>query len=150
MDQTSTNGSGTASPGRGRGPGFSGYTSLAQGAYYLLTGIWPLVSIGTFQKITGPKTDLWLVKTVGVLVTAIGGVLFTADVRQQRLAELDMLGAWSAASLGGIEAIYAAKGRISPVYFLDALVQLIFILGWLLSRKNPENAEAVGQETAAP
>jgi hypothetical protein len=33
-----------------------------------MTGLWPLVSIGTFQQVTGPKTDLWLVKTVGVLI----------------------------------------------------------------------------------
>jgi hypothetical protein len=49
-----------------------------QGAYYLATGIWPLVSVETFQWVTGPKTDHlpsgyeadhWLVMTVGVLVT---------------------------------------------------------------------------------
>jgi hypothetical protein len=41
-----------------------------QGVYYLLTGVWPLPSIGSFQRVTGPKTDLWLVRTVGVLVAA--------------------------------------------------------------------------------
>src|SRR5438270_11614006 len=41
---------------------------LVQGVYYLLTGVWPLVSIDTFQMVTGPKTDLWLVQTVGALI----------------------------------------------------------------------------------
>ena len=48
------------------------YISLAQGLFYFLTGVWALVSIDTFQKVTGPKTDLWLVKTVGVLFRVIG------------------------------------------------------------------------------
>src|SRR4051794_17610666 len=46
-----------------------------QGLYYLVTGVWPLVSIETFQTVTGWKTDHlvtgresdhWLVMTVGV------------------------------------------------------------------------------------
>jgi hypothetical protein len=41
---------------------------LAQGIFYLLTGIWPLVSTNTFQKVTGPKQDLWLVRTAGVWI----------------------------------------------------------------------------------
>ena len=28
-----------------------------QGLYYLMTGVWPLVSIETFQTVTGRKTD---------------------------------------------------------------------------------------------
>jgi hypothetical protein len=45
--------------------------ALAQGAYYLLTGVWPLLSLRTFELVTGPKTDDWLVRTVGVLVLAV-------------------------------------------------------------------------------
>lgn len=43
-----------------------------QGIYFLLTGLWPLVSIESFQWVTGPKTDLWLVYCVGCLVAVIG------------------------------------------------------------------------------
>jgi len=39
-----------------RAGGFT-YLCLIQGVYYLLTGLWPLVSIETFQMVTGPKTD---------------------------------------------------------------------------------------------
>ena len=31
--------------------------AYAQGGFYLVTGIWPLVSIGSFQRVTGPKVD---------------------------------------------------------------------------------------------
>src|SRR4051812_31621926 len=38
-----------------------------QGIYYLLTGVWPLVGMATFEFVSGTKTDKWLVNTVGVL-----------------------------------------------------------------------------------
>ena len=32
--------------------------ALVQGWYFLMIGLWPLVGIGTFQRLTGPKVDL--------------------------------------------------------------------------------------------
>jgi protein-S-isoprenylcysteine O-methyltransferase Ste14 len=67
-----------------------------QGAYFLVTGVWPLVSIRTFVLVTGPKTDHlptgresdhWLVLTAGVLITAIGLALLTAAWRRRASPE---------------------------------------------------------------
>lgn len=52
--------------------------ATGQGLYFLVTGIWPLVHIKSFQWVTGPKVDLWLVKTVGVLIAVMGAVLTLA------------------------------------------------------------------------
>ena len=57
--------------------------SILQGIYYLITGIWPLIHIGSFMKITGPKTDRWLVKTVGVLLAVISLVYLTDGLRNE-------------------------------------------------------------------
>ncbi|MDB5038337.1 MAG: hypothetical protein JWQ35_1865, partial [Bacteriovoracaceae bacterium] len=46
--------------------------ALAQGFYYFLTGIWPIISIKSFEKITGRKTDKWLVKTFGLILALEG------------------------------------------------------------------------------
>ena len=54
-----------------------------QAGYYLLTGIWPLLSRGTFEAITGRKQDFWLVQTVGALVGVTGAAL-AAAARDQR------------------------------------------------------------------
>ncbi len=107
--------------------------SLVQGVYYLFTGIWPLVSIGTFQKVTGPKTDLWLVKTVGVVVGVIGAVLMVGGVRRQTAVELPLLAVGSAAGLAGIDIVYVAKRRIAPIYLLDAVAEVLLIGGWGLA-----------------
>ncbi len=109
------------------------YLALAQGAFYIATGVWPLVSIGSFQKVTGPKTDLWLVKTAGVLITAIGGVLMMAGLRRTMQPEIPVLGAGAAAGLTAIDVIYVAKGRIARVYLLDALAEVTLIAAWLLA-----------------
>ena len=56
---------------------------LAQGAYYLGTGVAPFISRRAFESVTGPKREWWLVETVGVLVTAVGGGLHLADAAIQ-------------------------------------------------------------------
>lgn len=96
---------------------------VGQGLYYLATGILPFVSMRTFVAITGPKRDLWLVRTVGVLVSVIGAVLVMAGLRRERRPEMQLLAAGSALGLAGIDVFYAATGRISAVYLLDAAAE---------------------------
>ena len=104
---------------------------LIQGAYDVLTGIWPLVDMTTFERVTGGKTDRWLVKTVGVLVAAIGSALLVAGSRRRVPPEIVVLGAGSAAGLAAIDAVYVARRRISPIYLLDAVAEVAFVLAWL-------------------
>jgi hypothetical protein len=107
--------------------------ALAQGVFYLVTGIWPLLSIRTFEAVTGPKTDRWLVKTAGVLITAIGTALTLAGWRRSVTPEIGVLAAGGALGLAGIDVVYAARGRISKVYLLDALAELAIVAGWALA-----------------
>lgn len=107
------------------------YTSIVQGVFYFTTGIWPLISMRTFQMVTGPKTDNWLVNTVGVLVMAIGGVLIIAGVRKDVAPEIFILAAGSAAGLAAIDIVYVTKKRIRPVYLLDAFLEIIFVIIWI-------------------
>jgi len=106
------------------------YVSLAQAFYYVVTGVWPLLSLKTFQMVTGPKVDGWLVKTAGVLITAIGLTLGLAGLRKQSSPEIPLLAVGSAAGLTGIDIIYVAKKRISPIYLLDAVGELGLIGLW--------------------
>jgi hydrogenase/urease accessory protein HupE len=71
--------------------------ALVHGVFYAVTGFWPIVSIRTFQLVTGPKRDLWLVRTVGALLTVIGVVLTLAGLRRRVTPEVLMLG-WEAPS----------------------------------------------------
>ena len=107
---------------------------LAQGAYYLATGIWPLLSPGTFQAVTGPKRELWLTKTVGALAAVTGGVLSYAGVRGRRPSEVAMLAVGMAGAFAAVDIVYVAKRRISPVYLVDAALQLGIAATWIFGR----------------
>ena len=104
-----------------------------QGLYYLATGVWPLVSMDTFLMVTGPKTDLWLVDTVGVLVGVIGLVLLLAAARRHVTAEVVVLALGSALALTGIDVIFTSLGVITRVYLRDAVAEVVLMAWWLLA-----------------
>lgn len=98
----------------------------------LASGIWPVASIGTFQFVTGPKTDTWLVKTVGTLIAVVGAqTLVNAGRGERQVREGAIAASGTAAALGAISFHYARTGRISPVYFLDTLVEATWFGLWL-------------------
>ena len=104
-----------------------------QAGYFIATGLLPLVSMRVFEAITGPKTDRWLVKTVGLLVTAIGSGLALASHRRQVSPELALVAAGSAGAVAAIDTVYVAKRRISPVYLIDAVIEAAIVTAWLRS-----------------
>ncbi len=105
--------------------------SIGHGAYYLLTGLWPLVSIDSFQAVTGGKTDLWLVKTVGLLIAAVGASILFSSRGHDPGVETVVLGAGSALALGAVDVWYALSGVISKVYLLDAPVEAALAAAWI-------------------
>lgn len=89
-----------------------------------------MVHIDSFQKVTGRKTDLWLVKTVGLLLGAVGAGLIIAASSGQFSPGVVFIAMASAAALLGIELVYVRKRVISPIYLADALVELCFLIWW--------------------
>jgi hypothetical protein len=108
------------------------WVALIQGIYYALTGLWPLLHMPSFLAVTGPKRDLWLVRTVGILVLVIGTTLIVAAARWQASdPPILVLALGSAAGLGTIDVVYPAKGVISQIYLLDALAEAVLIALWI-------------------
>jgi hypothetical protein len=112
------------------GERMTAFAARAQGWYYVVSGIWPILDIESFERVTGPKVDLWLVRTVGVLVTIIGATLLVA-VRQRRLeAPIVLLAIGSALGLASIDLVYVLVGRIAPIYLLDAGAEIALAAFW--------------------
>jgi energy-converting hydrogenase Eha subunit E len=110
----------------------------AQAGYYFLTGVWPLLHLGSFEAVTGPKADDWLVRMVGLLAAVIGATLGMAVVRNHSEAgEIRLLATTSALAFAAIDLWYALSGRISPIYLADVLPQLIFIGAAVVSARRP-------------
>ncbi|MDR7127850.1 putative membrane protein [Algoriphagus sp. 4150] len=101
-----------------------------QSVYFLATGIWPLISMSTFLKITGPKNDLWLVKVVGVLIGVIGMVLLTASFNKKRNNPVILLAISSSIALASIDVIFYLSKTIPTIYLLDAVIECVIIILW--------------------
>ncbi|EMG37233.1 hypothetical protein PCS_02071 [Desulfocurvibacter africanus PCS] len=101
-----------------------------QCVWYVLTGLWSLVDIHSFMAVTGPKTDIWLVRTVGALIIVIGSVLGMAAIRRRIGLQEMALGVGSALALAVVEIGYAATGVISPIYLIDGVVELVLLGLW--------------------
>lgn len=101
-----------------------------QGIYYLLTGLWGIIDIDSFMAVTGPKFDIWLVRTVSVLIIVISLVILYAGVRKHISQEIVLLSVGSAVGFIIIDVYYTSMDRISSIYLMDALAQLVLLVGW--------------------
>jgi hypothetical protein len=102
----------------------------AQGVFYVATGLWPIVSLKSFEAVTGPKADGWLVKTTGGLIAVVGAVLVSASLRREPPREVVLLGKLGAAVLGFASGWYSLKGRIAKVYLLDAATEAAIVAAY--------------------
>lgn len=105
--------------------------SLLHGLFLVAAGAWPVVHLESFEAVTGPKADDWLVKTIGGLLATIGAALVAGSLERPPPRSLRLLGAGTALTLGAADVVYVGKGRISPVYLADAAVQALFARSWL-------------------
>jgi hypothetical protein len=107
--------------------------ALVQGIYFLITGIWPLISMKTFLLVTGHKTDLWLVKTVGVILAVIGAVLLFAGATGAINPPIIALAMGAGLGLAVIEVVYVSKKVISVIYLGDAVVEILLAIWWAVA-----------------
>lgn len=103
---------------------------LAQGVYSLLTALWGLIDIESFMAITGPKSDVWLVKTVSVLIIPISLCLLSYLFTRSGFTQAAIVGITSAIGLGAIDFYYSLRDVISKVYLGDGFMQVLFLLMW--------------------
>jgi hypothetical protein len=102
-----------------------------QTLYYFITAAWALVVIKSFMEITGPKADVWLVKTVSVLLLAISFCFLANLFIKSNPWPAIILAGGCCIFLAFIDFYYAGKQTISAVYFLDGIAEVLLLLVWL-------------------
>jgi hypothetical protein len=103
----------------------------SQGIYTLLTALWPILHIRSFMDVTGYKTDIWLVKTVGALLVPISlTILFFVVVNTDK-RPIVLLASTTAVAFIVIDLYYALKDVIPDIYLADAGIELLFLLLWM-------------------
>lgn len=105
--------------------------ALVQGAFYVVSGLWPVLHLRSFEAVTGRKQDGWLAQTTGGLIAAVGAALAIGAVETPRSRALAVLGMGAAAVLGTADVVFTARRRIRKVYLLDALAEGAVIAAWL-------------------
>src|SRR5690625_7432182 len=95
---------------------------MIQGIYYGLTGLWPLLHMSSFIKITGPKSDLWLVQTVGMIILFVGCGFIVAGARKSVNVSLIILAIGLIIRFIVIEIGYVFFGVVSVILYGGALV----------------------------
>jgi hypothetical protein len=107
------------------------YLLIIQSTYILITAIWPIIDIKSFMMVTGYKTDIWLVKTVGALLVPIALCLATHLFISTDKRPALVLGSLTAVAFICIDFYYALTDVISDIYMADGLVEIIFLAGWI-------------------
>jgi hypothetical protein len=92
-----------------------------------------LLSGGTFQAVTGYKTDFWLAQTVGLLLAASGVVLILAANANRITREIALLAALQAAVLMVVDLYCVTQPHTTRSYLLDAIVEGGLLVAWLAS-----------------
>jgi hypothetical protein len=103
----------------------------AHAGYLIATGVWPIVHRRSFERVTGPKRDFWLVRVVGGLVAVAGLSLGVAVVRGHRSREAQAVAAGSAVVFS-VADVWAGKNQ-SRIYFADVPAQALFAPAWFVS-----------------
>jgi hypothetical protein len=101
-----------------------------QSVYTFITAVWPLIDIESFMMVTGYKTDVWLVKTVGALLIPIAVSLLSHAFTKENHWPAVFLGALTAAAFICIDFYYSLQDVISDIYMADGVVEIVFLLLW--------------------
>jgi hypothetical protein len=99
--------------------------------YIFVTAVWPIIHIQSFMIVTGPKTDIWLVKTVGALLIPISLTMVAQLNTSNEKKPLMILGAFTAIAFICIDLYYSLNDTIPDIYLADAAIEFIFLAGWI-------------------
>jgi hypothetical protein len=108
--------------------------AVAHGLFNLAGGLWPLLSMRSFEAVFGPKTDRWLEQTVSGLLVVNGLAQVAAARDPHGVAHARRVGAGTAATLAAIDLVHVPRGRLRWTYLLDAAMELGWIMAWARAR----------------
>jgi hypothetical protein len=102
-----------------------------QSLYTFITALWPLVDITSFMQVTGYKTDVWLVKTVGALLVPVSLCMAMHLFIRTDHRPVVLLCLLTAIAFICIDFYYALNDVIADIYMGDGFLQIAFLLCWL-------------------
>jgi hypothetical protein len=109
------------------------FAAFAQGFFYLVIGLWPVLGYQSFLAVTGQRADHWLLTLVGLLLAGIGTSMIIAAIRRDIAFEVFAIGLITALSLGVTDVVFVVERSIPAVYLLDAVAESLFVTLWVFA-----------------
>lgn len=112
---------------------------LVQGVYYIVLGLWPVVHAASFQRLTGglDLSDLWQLRTLGLVLAVIGVSLLWAVRRRSVAPEAAIVACGVAAVMAIMNLVNITVKAYPPIYCFDCLIQVGFVYGWINALRSP-------------
>jgi hypothetical protein len=102
---------------------------IFMGIYYLVSALWPLIHISSFEAVTGRKRNHWLVYTVASLLLVSSVVYLYTGLKSTALPiETMILFVGNALALTIIDIVFVFLHKIRKIYLLDASVEMLLII----------------------
>ncbi|WP_225799988.1 hypothetical protein [Streptomyces sp. NK15101] len=102
----------------------------AQGLFNLVGGLWPVVSLRTFERVYGAKAEGWLQKTSGALLASAGISMLMAAPGPEGLRHARRTGIGTALTFLAVDLVYVPRRRIPATYLMDAAKEAAWLASW--------------------
>lgn len=98
-----------------------------------MTGLWSVVHERSFEAVTGPKRDKWLVRSTGLIIAMVGVYFLMAGLEgpTRRTRRFGML---FPAGLATADVAWAWPNCRSKAYLADAVVSGLVIAVWAVAK----------------
>ncbi|MFF3314659.1 hypothetical protein ACFYV5_04000 [Streptomyces sp. NPDC003035] len=102
----------------------------AQGLFNVVGGLWPVLSLRTFEAVYGRKADGWLQRTSGGLLASAGISMLLAAPGPEGMRHARRTGIGTAVTLLAIDLAYVPRRRIPATYLMDAAKEAAWLACW--------------------
>ncbi len=120
---------------------------LAQGAYYILAGVWPLLHFSSYARIVAVDVNPFQAQVFAGMLIVIGAALIEAARREPPGPFPTLLGAAVAGAIALVSLIWLPRLGVASGLWIDLIVEVAIAVTLILlyPRQPPERGRAAGR-----
>ena len=108
------------------------YVLFFQGFYYLVTGLWSIISIESFSSFTKYQGDYFLKHTNGILFFTLGILFIYSVFKQELIKQIPFFAFLTALGVMVVEVYYLPKiGNPFP-FWIDFGIEGVIVVSFLM------------------
>ena len=101
------------------------YILYGHGSWYALTGIWALLHLESFLRVTGSFHNPFKTQANGALFLALGIFFFWTAKKKKEMIPVSILAGALAIALFAIDFKFLMRGEIGAIFWVAALEELL-------------------------